>query len=446
MEYDEKKDRIGFESVIDSDFDLKEHQQVNRIPSINVGGSIFSSPSVSKDLIVFGCNDTFLYALDKNGEKQWSFKTDGIIFSSPTCYENLFVVGSTDGFVYCIDCSGQLKWKFNTGSKVYGTAVIVDGLVYIGSANGIFRALSLEDGKELWRINTGNEFWFSSAVVNDTVVIGNYNGCLYRLSKEGEILWKFQAGNYTVSTPLILDKNNNEVSSFTKRSFGTFPKAEGCRVIFGSGDGFVRCLDVNSGKLIWKTFTNWIGGSASFCSNKKVFVGTYDGKLYAIDSSGSIKWKFQTGNKIVSSPFVYRDIVFFGSSDNNLYAVHTDDGELLWRFLTDGEILSSPNVHNDNVYFGSWDGHLYALSIKDKTVLWKFATSISYPSFITRPHTEDLKAPAQRHIEFRPTSLLKGYQIEGSINDMGERTSMFYGVQNTAYKGNDAYRSRRGKY
>ena len=84
-------------------------------------------------------------------------------------------------------------------------------------------------------------------------------------------------------------------------------------------------------------------------------LGAYhDGKVYSIDTSGNIRWKFQTGNKIVSSPFASNGAVFVGSSDNNLYALDSESGEMLWRFLTDGEIISSPIVHNGIVYFGSW--------------------------------------------------------------------------------------------
>ena len=345
-----------------------------------------------------------------------------------------------------MDISGELIWKSNIGSKVYGTAMIADGIVYVGSENGIFRAMSLEDGKEIWQISTGDEVWFSSAAVNDSIIIGNHSGSFCCISKKGEILWKFLAGNCTISNPLIIDKDNNEVSSFTKRSFEKFPRGENCKVIFGSGDGYVRCLDCDSGRLIWKTFTNWVGGSAPFYYDKKIFVGSYDGNVYAIDMSGTIKWKFQTGNKIVSSPFASDDMVFAGSSDNNIYAIDTKNGDLAWRFLADGEIISSPIVHDGIVYFGSWDGHFYALSIKNKNVLWKFATSISYPSFIAKPHTEDVKSQVQAPVEFRPTSTFRGYQIEGSINERGERTSMFYGAKNIGYKTNDTYKSRRGKY
>ena len=276
MEYDEAKTIPDSEvGIMDSDFDVEHLKPTNRISSINIGGSIFSTPSISKDLIIFGCNDTFIYALDMNGEKQWSFKANDIVFSSPTRFGEYVVTGSNDGFVYCLDLSGELKWKFNAGAKVYGTAMIIDGLVYIGSANGIFRALSLEDGNEIWRKNLGNEFWFSLAGVNNSLVVGNYNGSIHCLSKEGEILWKFQTGNYTVSNPLIVDRTGNEVSSFRRRSFDKFPKFEGCRVVFGSGDGYVRCLDCDNGSLIWKAFTNLVGGSASFVNDKKIFVGSY---------------------------------------------------------------------------------------------------------------------------------------------------------------------------
>ncbi|MFA4819703.1 MAG: PQQ-binding-like beta-propeller repeat protein [Candidatus Aenigmatarchaeota archaeon] len=446
MEYEEKQPAAGFARMTDSDFGITDHQPKNRIASISIGGSIFSTPYISKDIIVFGCNDTFIYALDNNGEKQWSFKTNDMVFSSPTSYGESLIIGSHDGFVYSIDKSGELNWKANIGTKVYGTPMIIDGVIYVGSENGIFRAMSLDDGKEIWRIITGDEIWFSSAAVNDSIFIGNHSGLFNCISKDGEVLWKFQAGNCTISTPLVIDKSNNEVSSFNGRSFSTFPKAKGCRVVFGAGDGYTRCFDADNGRLIWKVFTNWIGGSAPFFYDKKFFLGSYDGRIYSIDLSGAIKWTFQTGNKIISSPFVSNGIVFAGSSDSNVYALDSKSGDLIWRFLTDGEIISSPVAFNNMIYLGSWDGHLYALSIKDKAVIWKFATSISYPSFITRPHTEDLKAPAKRPVEFRPTSTLKGYQVEGSVNEMGERTSMFYGVRNAVYKGNDAYRSRRDKY
>lgn len=447
MKYEEKQPAPdAFENMMDSDFGMADHQPKNRIASVSIGGSIFSTPSVSKDLIVFGCNDTFVYALDRCGEKQWSLKTGDMAFSSPTFFRESVIIGSNDGFVYNIDKSGELRWKANLGTKVYGTPTVIDDVIYVGSENGIFRAMSLEDGKEIWRINTGDEIWFSSAAVNGSIFIGNHSGLFNCISKDGEVLWKFHAGNCTVSSPLVVDKIGNEVSSFRNRSFQSFPRADGCRVIFGAGDGYTRCFDAGSGQLLWKVFTNWIGGSASFYDNKRFFLGSYDGRVYSIDMSGAVKWKFQTGNKIVSSPFVSNGIVFAGSSDSNVYALDAGSGDMIWRFLTDGEIISSPVADGGVVYFASWDGHLYALSIKDKSVMWKFATSVSYPSFITRPHTVDVKVPAQRPVEFTPTATLKGYQIEGTINQFGERTSTFYGARGPAYKSGSSYKTRKDRY
>ncbi len=47
---------------------------------------------------------------------------------------------------------------------------------------------------------------------------------------------------------------------------------------------------------------------------------------------GTLKWKFQTGNRIYSSPVIGRDgTVFIGSDDGSLYAINPT-GYLKWRF------------------------------------------------------------------------------------------------------------------
>lgn len=58
-----------------------------------------------------------------------------------------------------------------------------------------------------------------------------------------------------------------------------------------------------------------------------VFVGTQDGKLYAISppesgTSAVAKWSFQTGDKVHSSPTIGADgTVYVGSDDGYVYAI-----------------------------------------------------------------------------------------------------------------------------
>ena len=65
---------------------------------------IHSSPSVFGDMVLFGSDDHFLYALDaESGNLNARFETGGKIYASPTIYEDIVYVGSEDGCCYVIE-------------------------------------------------------------------------------------------------------------------------------------------------------------------------------------------------------------------------------------------------------------------------------------------------------------------------------------------------------
>ena len=72
-------------------------------------------------------------------------------------------------------------------------------------------------------------------------------------------------------------------------------------------------------------------------------------------------WKFKTDGMVKSSPAVADGVVYVGSGDGRLYALDARTGEEKWSFKTDGGVASSPAVAGGVVYFGSTDGYLYAV-------------------------------------------------------------------------------------
>lgn len=105
-----------------------------------------------------------------------------------------------------------------------------------------------------------------------------------------------------------------------------------------------------------------------------VFFGCRDKHLYCVTPQGRLKWKFATGGWVDSSPALGRDgTVYFGSWDGKFYAVDSA-GRKLWEFATGGPIDSSPALAPDGtIYFGSHDAHLYALTTNGQ-LKWKFDT------------------------------------------------------------------------
>ena len=149
----------------------------------------------------------------------------------------------------------------------------------------------------------------------------------------------------------------------------------------------------------WKFQTGGRVVSSPAVADRTLYVGSTDHKLYALDlTTGAQKWNFATEGLVVSSPAISGGVAYFGSYDGKFYAVDAATGQLKWKFATEGErrfagthlhglepatetmpdpwdfFLSSPAVSNGTVYFGSGDTYVYALDAATGKLKWKFKT------------------------------------------------------------------------
>jgi outer membrane protein assembly factor BamB len=65
-----------------------------------------------------------------------------------------------------------------------------------------------------------------------------------------------------------------------------------------------------------------------------------------------LAWKFKTDGMVNSSPAVADGVVYVGSGDGRLYALDARTGKEKWSFNTGGEVFSSPAVADGVVYAG----------------------------------------------------------------------------------------------
>lgn len=106
------------------------------------------------------------------------------------------------------------------------------------------------------------------------------------------------------------------------------------------------------------------GGSSATVVNGVVYVGSYDGNVYALNAATGVKlWSFLTGGEVFSSPAVANGVVYIGSEDDNVYALNAATGAKLWSYHTGNQVFSSPTVANGVVYVGSGDGKMYAFGL-----------------------------------------------------------------------------------
>jgi outer membrane protein assembly factor BamB len=139
----------------------------------------------------------------------------------------------------------------------------------------------------------------------------------------------------------------------------------------------------------WRTSTLGEVVASPVIANGMAFVGSRDGKVYAMDvEDGNKQWEYNIGEPIESTPAVSNGSVFVGSTGGNVYSLSTD-GDLNWEFETDyPEILSSVITDGDYLYAlsGEWDdidgwsdGVVHSLSQDRGDEVWNYSLISSYP-------------------------------------------------------------------
>lgn len=115
--------------------DWKSKDVVWRYKSGNGDFPYQSSAAVTDKLVVVGCRDKFVHAIDRaTGNKAWTFQTRGKVDSSPVVQGDRVFVGSSDCNLYELGLAdGKERWKFNAGKPISGSPAIGEGVLIIGS-------------------------------------------------------------------------------------------------------------------------------------------------------------------------------------------------------------------------------------------------------------------------------------------------------------------------
>lgn len=130
--------------------------------------------------------------------------------------------------------------------------VIAEGRVFFASsADDTVRALDLGSGRVLWCFTTGGPVRFAPAVAEGRVVVGSDDGWLYCLdAKTGNLLWRFHAAP---ADDLLLG-NGRMISRWPLRSGAVVVDGVVYTVagMWPTERVYVYALDAKTGKVIWR--------------------------------------------------------------------------------------------------------------------------------------------------------------------------------------------------
>jgi len=292
-----------------------------------------------------------VYSLDfLTGRQIWTFDTEDDIEASPLLFQDAVYIGNLSGEFLCLDAlTGQELWRYKCGSSIYGSANWVispnnpEARILVGSYDNRMYCLNSITGELIWEYETENFINGAPSTDGTHVIFGGCDEILHIISvsdgtKTGEV-W---AGSYIPGSAALVDN----------------------LAYLGHYDNQLVAIDLIAEQIVWTYEDKNHPGpffSSPAVTKDRVIIGSRDGYLHCVDrNSGEKLWEFQTLDEIDGSPVVSSDKVIFGSIDGRLYILNLKDGEKIWSYEIGGAIIGSPAVAGGLVVIGSEDGRVYA--------------------------------------------------------------------------------------
>ncbi|HEY7640233.1 MAG TPA: PQQ-binding-like beta-propeller repeat protein [Steroidobacteraceae bacterium] len=261
-----------------------------------------------------------------------------------------------------------MKWAFKSEGPIVTSPTVSGGVVYIASLSGQLLAIDQETGKEKWNFKSRMPIASSPAVADGVVYFVSSTGSLAAIDAgTGQPKWvyaieyerKFEAKNlhgYPSPAQTVPDPYDIYTSS---------PAVANGKVFFGSGDGNVYAVDARTGQLQWKFATKNVVHASPAVVGNVVYIGSWDGNFYAIDAdTGQQRWVFNGGqddsihNQVgfQSSAAVVDGTVYVGCRDAHVYALDAATGRKRWDYPTSKSwVNGTPAVRDGLVYVGTSD-------------------------------------------------------------------------------------------
>jgi outer membrane protein assembly factor BamB len=343
----------------------------------------------SQGQVVIGDYAGWVRAFYPTEDLAWSYHAgNGPIANAPAvALDGTVYVKSGDGVLYAINSDGTLKWSDAVGDGNGSPKIGMDGRVYVGGSDNdgpggskrYFLAAYHSSGVLVnTRLVDARITTTPSIASDNSVWIGTANGTLYKLSPDLSASQSFAiTPGYQIGNGLALANSGNTV-------------------LVPSYNNRLVNWDNLTHTISWtKLVSAPVRGAPAIRNNTKVFFGTQDGKIYALNmNDGSQIWEYDTAGPVDSSPALDNTNLYIVASNADstlLLALRQYDGSLFWEVHIGGTSTggSSPAIGTGHMlYVASSAGKLLAFGPKK----WTLPSAIEYTRPVKIPPLEILVA------------------------------------------------------
>ncbi|GAB6861058.1 PQQ-binding-like beta-propeller repeat protein [Haloplanus litoreus] len=215
-------------------------------------------------------------------------------------------------------------------------------------------------------VNTGDHTAAKASPVatpeGDLVVPGDA-GDVRRVNPDGDVVW----------TAAVEE---------TARGIHGTPVVANGTVYVGAYDGALYAFDLGTGERFWRRVLGDAIGSSPGYHDGTVYIAVeyYDpsGAMFGVDAvTGEVVWADHRPTDHPHSTCALdreTERLVVGSNDGTLYAWTYPDLTFAWSFSTGDAIKGPIATYDGSAFFGSWDEHVYRVALDDGAREWAAET------------------------------------------------------------------------
>jgi outer membrane protein assembly factor BamB len=293
-----------------------------------LSGPVIASPAAdARGLSWWATQSGQLHVLDPQGGQVLRRALPGPSHSSPALLrDGAALLATRDGEVWLLGPDGRWRWRQALGREILSSPALDEagGRAYL-SAGDETVALSLADGRVLFRVSAGNGANNSSPALgpDGLVRVVNWQGLALAISGGGVEVWRVQ-----------LAVQDGFMTSPTLGPDGSLYASGGLGILFALGA---------DGRLRWtRALDQPVDAFLGQLPDGRVLVPGQRA-LVAVHTHGVESWRCDLqGERATSSPAISSDgVVFVGTGEGRIWAISAR-GEPLWRFHLGERVQAAP--------------------------------------------------------------------------------------------------------
>ncbi len=243
------------------------------------------------------------------------------------------------------------RWVRDLGSPIWADVTAAGDVVLAATDAGQLHAVDPRTGADRWVFKTGGAIRARAVVLDQDVVVQSDDGAVYRIDlRTGAQKWRVVIGQPVRRVPLA-----DPSSRYDNRASAVAYDRE--RLFVGTHDGRILALDAATGAIRWEHKTGDSVIATPVVASGRVFCGSMDGTIYALDATKGIQlWTHDTGGAVTTAVALHKDLVLAGGRSYDFQALDAATGKSAWtRYFWFSWVESPATVRDGIAYIGSSD-------------------------------------------------------------------------------------------